>query len=459
MTLPIGDDTIAAIATPPGRGGVGIIRVSGPGAFAIAEAMTGASPTPRTAALVILRDQTGEAIDQGFLLRFPGPHSFTGEDVVEFHCHGGPVLLATVLRHCIDRGARAAEPGEFSRRAFLNDKIDLLQAEAIADLIASDTEAAARSASRSLTGEFSRRVDTILEDLIRLRVFVEAAIDFPEEEIDFIAESDVLERLDTLERTVDGLLGAARRGKRLREGMKLVLAGSPNVGKSSLLNALAEADTAIVTDIPGTTRDVLREHIEIDGLPLHIVDTAGLREADNAVEQEGIRRAERELASADHVLLVSDAQADGSRNPLTYVERFRACLPEGVPVTLLRNKIDLTDDTPGLDPEPAPGLQAVIGLSAKKGEGIEILRQHLLACAGLDGPEVSDFSARERHVRALERCRDHLEAGRGQLRHHGAAELIAEDLRYAQDALGEITGRFHNDELLGEIFGSFCIGK
>jgi tRNA modification GTPase len=450
-------DTIAAIATGAAAGGVGIIRLSGTNAFEIAGAMTAANPAPREARFARIRDRQGEELDQGLLLFFPGPHSFTGEDVAELHCHGGPVLLRTILRECIALGARQADPGEFSQRAFLNDKIDLVQAEAIADLISSSTEAAVRSANRSLSGLFSRRIEELLEKLIRLRVYIEAAIDFPEEEIDFIAESDVLEQLQHIRSILDDLLLAARRGKTLRDGLKLVIAGAPNAGKSSLLNQLAEQDTAIVTDVPGTTRDVLREYIQIAGLPLHIVDTAGLRESPDLVEQEGIRRARNEMQSADRILLVIDDSRYEEKATLdTLLEGYQSELPGGIPVTVLRNKCDLTGDEPAVT--TSNGVTE-IRLSAKSGAGIELLREHLLSSAGLGDSEASDFSARERHIAALEECAEYLQQGYEQLTEHGAAELIAEDLRYAQESLGKITGRFSSDALLGEIFSSFCIGK
>ncbi|EAQ97603.1 tRNA uridine-5-carboxymethylaminomethyl(34) synthesis GTPase MnmE [Congregibacter litoralis] len=457
MNLMVGDsDTIVAIATGSGAGGVGIIRLSGPDAFTIARKMTATDAKARQAHFVSIVDGQNAVLDQGLLLQFPGPHSFTGEDVAELHCHGGPVLLRTVLRECIYHGARQATPGEFSQRAFLNNKIDLVQAEAIADLISSSTEAAARSASRSLTGSFSVQVDALLEQLIRLRVFIEAAIDFPEEEIDFIAESDVLERLETLASSINALLKSARRGRTLRDGLKLVIAGAPNAGKSSLLNQLAEQDSAIVTDIPGTTRDLLREHIQIDGLPLHIVDTAGLRDSGDAIEQEGIRRARSEMQSADHILLVVDNSGESALlDAATLVSHYEGDLPEAVPITLIRNKCDIQN----IPATFTTGDINEICLSALRGDGIDLLRRHLLTTAGIADTESSDFSARERHVLALEECAGHLAQGLLQLKDHGAAELIAEDLRYAQDSLGSITGSFSSDELLGEIFGSFCIGK
>lgn len=452
-------ETIAAIATGPGAGGVGIIRLSGPQAFAVAQAVTGTSATPRQAHYVSMRNQQGETLDQGLLVQFPGPHSFTGEDVAEFHCHGGPVLLRIILRECLHLGAKQAAPGEFSQRAFLNNKIDLVQAEAIADLISSSTEAAARSASRSLSGAFSKQVNDLLDQLIRLRVFIEAAIDFPEEEIDFIAESDVLERLENLASAIGTLLSSAQRGRTLRDGLKLVIAGAPNAGKSSLLNQLAEQDSAIVTDVPGTTRDVLREHIQIDGLPLHIVDTAGLRTSTDAIEQEGIRRARAEILSADHILLVVDhSTVSKDATPASVIARHADDLAQADAVTIIYNKCDLTETAPTLQ---KTAKVTEVFLSAKNGEGIALLREHLLHTAGLGmaTAEASDFSARERHVMALRECEAHLQQGLTQLKVHGAAELIAEDLRYAQDSLSSITGSFSSDDLLGEIFGSFCIGK
>jgi len=461
-----GTDTIAAIATAPGRGGIGVVRISGPDAFAVSRAIAGISPPPREAKLVTLRDRDGRALDQALVLNFPNPRSFTGEDIAEFHCHGGPVILAGVLRECTYHGARHAEPGEFSQRAFLNGKIDLIQAEAIADLIASHSEAAARSASRSLSGAFSTRVNTLRDELIRLRTFIEAAIDFPEEEIDFIAASDVQERLEGLISGLRDLLGQARRGRRLRDGIKLVIAGVPNAGKSSLLNQLAEQQSAIVTSIPGTTRDLLREHIEIDGVPLHIVDTAGLRAARDAVEREGIRRATDEFATADRILLVVDAtdrDDPDSGNPIgKKIRDVAAQLPQDIPVTLVRNKIDLVEEEPGVETINGGAhsrIDSCVRLCARSGVGVELLRRHLLDSAGLGGDISSEFSARERHVAALEATLVSLEEGRDALTVHQAGELIAEDLRVAQDRLGSITGRYTSDDLLGEIFGSFCIGK
>ena len=452
-------DTIAAIATAPGAAAVGIVRLSGPRAFEISSTLTRRHPEARQATFAILCNPRGETLDQGLALHFPAPHSFTGEDVAELHCHGSPVLLQAVLRECLHAGARMAEPGEFSRRAFLNDKIDLLQAEAIADLIGSATEAAARSAARSLSGAFSSAVEDLFAALVRLRVLVEAALDFPEEDIEVITESDVLAQLEALSAQLAELLRKARRGRTLRDGMKLVIAGPPNAGKSSLLNRLAEQRTAIVTDIPGTTRDALHERIQIDGLALHLVDTAGLRETSDTIEREGIRRAHREIRSADHVLLLIDAHNPQqiAIDPRSYLAK--TALPESVGLTVIHNKCDLTGAAPAL--HGGDGRTPTrITLSARTGAGIERLRRHLLRCAGLENPEGdSDFSARERHILALEACAEHLQRGREQLEVHGAAELIAEDLRIAHDALGRVTGRLSSDDLLGEIFSSFCIGK
>jgi len=450
-------DTIAAIATGPGRGGIGVIRLSGPLSSSIAAQLGAPSLSPRQAQYARLRDERGDVLDEAIVIAYPGPNSFTGEDVVELQCHGSPVLLRSLLSRCVALGARQAGPGEFSQRAFLNGRIDLVQAEAIADLIASSSESAARSAVRSLSGVFSERVDELLRELIDLRVFVEAAIDFPEEEIDFIAESDVLQRLQRIRERMRETLAAARRGRVLQEGIKLVLAGVPNAGKSSLLNRLSEADSAIVTPIPGTTRDVLREQIHIEGLPLHIVDTAGLRESTDAVEEEGIRRARREMASADRILLViDDSGSDAGQSAGTLLSRYRSELPEQVPVTVLHNKCDLSGQAPRVARD---GEHCSIWLSAQTGAGIDLLRQHLLECAGLGGEQHNEFSARQRHVEALERTAGFLSAAEEQLLHAAAPELLAEELRYAQDSLSTVTGAFSSDDLLGEIFSSFCIGK
>ena len=451
-------DTIAAIATAPGRGGVGIVRLSGPRARTIGEQLTGLSFTPRHAHYASFRDRDHGDIDSGIALFFAAPRSFTGEDVVELQGHGGPVVMDLLLNACIDAGARLARPGEFSERAFLNDRLDLAQAEAIADLINSTTEQAAINATRSLQGAFSDRIGELVEAVTRLRVYVEAAIDFPEEEIDFIQEGDVARQLQEIVNRLDTVHREARQGSLVQEGMKLVIAGRPNAGKSSLLNALAGQETAIVTDIPGTTRDVLREHIQIDGMPLHIVDTAGLRESGDAVEQEGIRRAWSEMASADRILLVVDG-TELSDTPLTadsiWPERHDH-LARDIPVTIVVNKCDLTNREAALE---GSGDDTLVHLSARNGSGVDLLRDHLKACMGYGGAGEGRFSARRRHLDALARAGAFLAAGRDQLANAGAGELLAEDLRQCQQCLGEITGAVSSDELLGEIFSSFCIGK
>ncbi len=437
-------DTIAAIATPAGRGGIGVIRVSGPLALNIAEHFLGRIPKPRLAHRCRFRDAGGKLIDDGLLIGFPAPRSFTGEDVIELQAHGSPVLLAVLLRRCVELGARLARPGEFSERAFLNDKLDLAQAEAVADLIAAGSEAAARAALRSLDGEFSRRVDALSRQLIELRVYIEAAIDFPEEEIDFLRTDEVRSRFATIEMTLHELLDGARRGQRLRDGLHVVILGAPNVGKSSLLNALAGHDRAIVTAIPGTTRDVLREPIDVDGLPLTIVDTAGLRDTHDEIEREGIARASREAGRADLVLWVVDGRDPG-----------RGSRVAG-PVLHVHNKLDLSGGEPRIERRD-DGTH--VHLSAKTGVGIDLLRRALLEHAGLGEGSSGDFSARSRHVDALERCREQLASARFHALDLGQGELAAEDLRLAHDALGEIVGRFRADDLLGAIFSSFCIGK
>ncbi|GAB3324945.1 tRNA modification GTPase [Haliea atlantica] len=451
-------DTIAAIATAPGRGGVGIVRLSGPAAREIGQAIAAQPLQLRHAHYCDFRDAADTVIDSGIALYFAGPHSFTGEDVVELQGHGGPVVMDLLLHSCLTRGARQARPGEFSERAFLNDKLDLAQAEAIADLINSSTEQAARNATRSLQGAFSRRVAALAEAVMRLRVYVEAAIDFPEEEIDFLAEGQVAEQVSALQRQLAAVLQEARQGSLLREGMKLVIVGKPNAGKSSLLNCLSGQESAIVTDIAGTTRDVLREHIQIDGMPLHIVDTAGLRESGDAVEQEGIRRAWQEMASADRILLVVDSSsedADLPREALWPAGEQRP--PANTPVTLIHNKCDLSGHTPSqeINAEGDP----VIRLCARSGEGVDLLRQHLKAAMGYSDAGGSSFSARRRHLVALQEAAEWLDQGQAQLAGAAAGELLAEDLRQCHNALGSITGAVSSDALLGEIFSSFCIGK
>ncbi|KGK85611.1 tRNA uridine-5-carboxymethylaminomethyl(34) synthesis GTPase MnmE [Pseudomonas stutzeri] len=450
-------DTIAAVATAPGRGGVGIVRVSGPRARALAITLSGREPTPRHAHYGPFHANDGEVIDEGLLLFFPGPHSFTGEDVLELQGHGGPVVLDQLLRRCVELGARLARPGEFSERAFLNDKIDLAQAEAIADLIEASSTQAARNAVRSLQGDFSRRVHQLTERLIQLRIYVEAAIDFPEEEIDFLADGHVLQLLDGVRNELSAVLREAGQGALLRDGMTVVIAGRPNAGKSSLLNALAGREAAIVTDIAGTTRDVLREHILIDGMPLHVLDTAGLRNTDDQVERIGVQRALDAIGSADRVLLVVDASSPEASDPMALWPEFLASRPQPDKVTLIRNKADLTGEAVVLN--QAVDGHVTLSLSAKAGEGIDLLREHLKQCMGYEQTAESSFSARRRHLDALRLAEQYLQHGHAQLTQAGAGELLAEDLRLAQQALGEITGAFSSDDLLGRIFSSFCIGK
>lgn len=444
-------DTIAAIATPPGKGGIGIVRVSGPAAAQIGEAITGRLPKPRRASLREFRDEEGRPMDTGLALFFPGPDSFTGEDVLELHGHGGAVVLDMLLNRVLGLGARAARPGEFSERAFLNDRLDLAQAEAIADLIDSGSEQAARAAMRSLSGEFSRRVDTLVEDLTVLRAYVEAAIDFPDEEVDFLSEGDVAGRLDLIRDRFEALAAAAQQGSLMREGLTVVIAGRPNAGKSSLLNALAGHDAAIVTDIPGTTRDLLKERISIDGLPLHLTDTAGLRESGDVVEQEGVRRAWEQMEKADRVLLVVDATVGLTDED----RRILESMPRAIPVTVIYNKIDLTSQRPAED--ELDGI-ASVWVSAQYNMGLDLLRAHLKRAVGFQQAGADGFTARRRHLDAMRRAREHLEEAVEHVQAK-AGELLAEELRLAQVCLSEITGEFTSDDLLGKIFSSFCIGK
>lgn len=451
-------ETIAAIATAQGRGGVGIVRISGPLASSAAKAIIGREPTPRYAHYGPFSDDAGQVIDEGIALYFPGPNSFTGEDVLELQGHGGPVVMDMLLQRCLQLGSRLARPGEFSERAFLNDKLDLAQAEAIADLIEASSAQAARNAVRSLQGAFSLRVDNLTEKLIHLRIYVEAAIDFPEEEIDFLADGHVLNLLDNVREELSTVLREAGQGALLRDGMTVVIAGRPNAGKSSLLNALAGREAAIVTDIAGTTRDILREHIHIDGMPLHVVDTAGLRDTEDKVEKIGVERALKAINEADRVLLVVDATAPEANDPFALWPEFLELRPDPAKVTLIRNKADLSGDPIAL--ETSADGHVTISLSAMAaGDGLELLRDHLKACMGYEQTSESSFSARRRHLEALRHASAALEHGHAQLTLAGAGELLAEDLRLAQQALGEITGAFSSDDLLGRIFSSFCIGK
>jgi len=432
---------------------VGVVRVSGPKTPEIAATLVGELPAARHATLSRFLDSAGEPIDIGLALFFPAPHSYTGEHVLELQGHGGPVILETLVARCQELGARRARPGEFTERAFHNDKIDLAQAEAVADLIDAGSREAARAAMRSLQGEFSGMVQGLTDALIDLRSYVEAAIDFPEEEVDFLGNAELADRLTTVRAHFDAVETAAGQGRLLRDGLTVVLAGRPNSGKSSLLNRLAGYDAAIVTAIPGTTRDVLRERIDIDGLPLHVLDTAGLRDSDDAVEREGVRRAAAEMTRADRVLFVVDAASDPGGRAF---EEERGRLPADVPVTLVFNKLDLAtglaiDDTVSGPPR--------VHVSAVTGQGLDMLRSHLKACVSFQSAGNGSISARRRHLEALARARDCVETAARELQNRRAGELIAEELRLAQRALEEITGVFTADDLLGRIFSSFCIGK
>jgi tRNA modification GTPase len=440
-------DTIAALATPAGRGGIGIVRIAGPGARAIGAAMLDALPVPRYATVAWFHDAAGNALDRGLALFFEAPHSYTGDDVLELHAHGGPLVTEALLAAVLGHGARLAEPGEFTRRAYVNGKLDLAQAEAVIDLINSATAVAARAAARSLKGEFSARVDALVSALTDLRVHVEAAIDFPEEEIDFLHDPELDARIAQVLQGFASLQQSARQGQRLRDGLTIVIAGKPNAGKSSLLNRLAGHDAAIVTDRPGTTRDVLRADIHIDGMPLHVIDTAGLRESDDPVEVEGVRRAHAAMAGADLVLLVQDATAPAAADPP---------LPAGVPVTVVRNKADLLAQDHA---RPVHGEHPTLYLSARTGAGLDALAAHLRERAGFDAHAEGNIIARRRHLDALARAHTHVLTGARELREHAAGEIMAEELRLAQQCLGEITGEVTSDALLGEIFSRFCIGK
>lgn len=437
-------DLIAAIATAPGRGGVGVIRVSGADISPLAIAMLGRVPEARHATFCRFSDGNGEVLDEGIALHFVAPHSFTGEQVLELQGHGGPVVLNLVLQRCVELGARLAEPGEFTRRAYLNGKLDLAQAEAVADVIDAASGEAARSAVRSLSGAFSSRIAELVEALTRLRMLVEATLDFPEEEIDFLQQADAFGRLDRIDASLQAVRAQARQGALLREGLTVVLIGQPNVGKSSLLNQLAGFEAAIVTEIAGTTRDTVREAIQIQGVPLHIIDTAGLRETDDAVEKIGIARTWAAVEKADVALLLVDAAHGLSESEAMILQR----LPEVIRLTI-HNKIDMTAEAPR-------AVGSEIWLSAKTGDGVELLRDKLLESAGWQAAGEGAFMARARHLDALTRGAGHLIRARELA---AQLELFAEELRLAQAALSEITGEFTADDLLGEIFSKFCIGK
>lgn len=445
------DDTevIAAIATAPGRGGIGVVRVSGCRLLDFAERLTGRIPLPRRATMADFRAANGAVIDRGILLYFPSPHSFTGEDVLELQGHGGPVVMQELLGRCLELGARLAEPGEFTRRAFLNDKLDLAQAEAVADLIEASTAQAARSALRSLSGEFSRQVHALVDQLTELRMLVEATLDFPEEEIDPLRDTDLVPRLERLRAALAALRSRARQGSLLRTGLTVVLAGLPNVGKSSLLNRLAGEERAIVTEIAGTTRDALRETIQVEGIPLHIIDTAGLRETEDPVEKIGVERTWQEIGKADVVLQIVDARAGVTPADKAIAGR----LPAGIERVIVENKCDLAR-------QPAGRFESQghvhLRLSARTGEGIDLLRDELLRVAGWVGHGEDVILARERHLEALAGAERRLALAAGELQR---LELAAEELRLAQDDLAAITGEFTADDLLGVIFGRFCIGK
>lgn len=453
MSRGVTSDTIAAIATPPGRGGIGVIRISGTSTTRICSAIVGNVPAPRYATLANFQSAVGETIDQGIVLFFPGPHSFTGEDVLELHGHGGPVVMDLLLARIIELGARIALPGEFSERAFLNDKIDLSQAEAIADLIDSVSTLAARSAVKSLQGEFSKRIGSLAELVVNLRMYVEAAIDFPEEEVDFLADERIATALAEIEQQLSGTVAEAGQGALLREGISLVIVGRPNAGKSSLMNALTGTDSSIVTTVAGTTRDVVREYIHVDGIPLRLVDTAGIRVTEDEVEVEGVKRAVAEAGKADQVLVVVDLAEHGT-DWETHVENLLGELPRSAGVTVVLNKTDLVADVPVGE---IPGAE-IVAVSALSGDGVTALKDQIKRIAGFESSGEGTFIARRRHLDALARAVAQVQVARQHLA-DGAGELVAEELRLAHEALCEITGKFTSDDLLGKIFQSFCIGK
>lgn len=450
-------DTIVALATASGKGSVSIVRVSGPNAKSVAEKILHSIPSPRMASYQNFYDENGSVIDQGIALRFVAPHSFTGEDVVEFQGHGGQIVSELLIEACLSTGlVRLAKPGEFSEQAFLNDKLDLTQAEAIADLIDATSKQAATSAMRSLQGQFSDQIKRLVDDIIFLRTYVEAAIDFPDEEIDFLADDTIHTTLDEIVSQFSSLHKSTKQGTLLRDGMHVVIAGKPNAGKSSLLNALSGKQSAIVTDIEGTTRDVLKEHIHIDGMPLHIIDTAGLRDSDDTVEKIGIDRAWQEIHNADYILFIVDACNEKDMQPEQIWPDFYKKLSHSTNMLVVRNKIDETGEPSLINTSNA---HPVLTMSAKTGEGVDLLKSHLKHIMGYEQTSEQTIIARKRHIIALEKANQHVQQGYEQLKSHCAGELLAEDLRVAQTYLNEITGEFSSDDLLGEIFSSFCIGK
>ena len=454
-------DTIVAQATAPGRGGVGIVRVSGPDAEAVAQIILGKIPKVRYAEYLPFCDQNKQVLDQGIALLFKGPNSFTGEDVLELQGHGGPVVMDMLIKAILTiKNLRSANPGEFSERAFMNDKLDLAQAEAIADLIEASSEQAAKSALNSLQGEFSNKINELVESLIHLRIYVEASIDFPEEEVDFLSDGKIASDLYKIIDNLNSVKAQSTQGAILRDGMKVVIAGRPNAGKSSLLNSLVGKESAIVTDIAGTTRDVMREHIHIDGMPLHIIDTAGLRESVDEVERIGIEHAWTEIRNADRILFMLDATTTDAEDPREIWPDFIDKLPTNVGLTVVRNKADLTGESLSItEGSNAENKHPVYRISAKTGLGVEQLKQHLKDIMGYQGNTEGGFMARRRHLEAIDHAEEHLLEGKVQLEDYKAGELLAEELRLTQQYLSEITGEFTSDDLLGRIFSSFCIGK
>ena len=455
--MPSNTDTIVAQATAPGRGGVGIVRVSGPLAKVVANAILTTCPAPRQASYLPFFDSHNIQIDQGIALFFPNPHSFTGEDVLELQGHGGQVVMQMLIDSCLHiKGVRLARPGEFSEQAFLNNKLDLTQAEAIADLIDATSKQAAKSALKSLKGKFSDLIHELVDHVIHLRMYVEAAIDFPEEEIDFLSDGKIQGDLAKIITQLNSIKIQAQQGSLLRDGMSVVIVGRPNAGKSSLLNALSGKESAIVTDIAGTTRDVLKEHIHIDGMPLHIIDTAGLRDSEDKVEQIGIARAWQEIQHADRILFMLDGADSTAQHPKEIWPEFFAKMPEHANISVIRNKCDQTGESPSINTKLE---YPVISLSAKESLGIDILKQHLKSCMGYEQVGEDQIIARQRHITAINNAEFHILTGKSQLEDNMAGELLAEELRIAQQFLNEITGEFSSDDLLGKIFSSFCIGK